>query len=273
MACSRQRAARRRERHDDGEHRYEPSMGHVPVPGAGPGVGHARRSMARGLLGESGERRRTRPDPRAIEGWLGLRLVFLPPTDGRREHAIHELLRRLAPEELGQLDRLVDDRRGRRIAEDPELEERNAQDVAVDRGHLRQRELGRQRLDLLVQRALVLEHSFDQLPGEIRGVLGQPRAERAPFPGLLRIGAIEVDLEERLERHATRRMTARARRTLLHWSSGAVAAVVPIASTSFVATARCATAIAHRIMFARARPCVTTETAAMPRSGAETYGS
>ena len=116
----------------------------------------------------------------------------------------------------------------------------------------------------------MLQDAFDELPREGGRVLGQPRAERAALPCLLRVSAIEVDLEERLQRDPPRGMTAGPRRALPH---AAGAASVPIASTRRVSTARSPTAIAQRIMFARARPCVTTDTPAMPKSGAETYGS
>src|SRR5437773_1551254 len=203
-------------------------------------------------------------------GHLAFSSIRSPPADGRREHAVHELLGGFAAEELGQLDRFIDDRRGGRVAQHAELVQRDAQDVAVDGGHLRQRELRRERVDLLVELLLVLEHALDELPGESCGILGETGPERAPLPGLLWISAIEVDLEERLQRHAARRVTAGTDLRLPH---AAGAAVVPMASTSRVATARSPTAIAQRIIFARARPCVTTLTPAMPRSGAETYGS
>ncbi len=116
----------------------------------------------------------------------------------------------------------------------------------------------------------MLEDAFDELPCECRRILGETRAERATLPGLLRVSTIEVDLEERLQRDPSGGMPAGARRSL---PQAAGATPAPIASTSPVATARSPTAMAHRIMFARARPCVTTDTPAMPRSGADTYGS
>jgi hypothetical protein len=121
----------------------------------------------------------------------------------------------------------------------------------------------------------MLEHALDQLPREVRGLVGETGAEGATLPGLLCVGTVEIDLEERLQRDPTRRVTAGARRSLLHGRSiyAAVAALAPIASTRREETARSATAIAQRTMPARARPCVTTETPAMPRSGADTYWS
>jgi hypothetical protein len=112
------------------------------------------------------------------------------------------------------------------------------------------------------------ENSLDEIPRERGGLFGETRAERAPLPGLLRIGAIEIDLEEGLQGEASRRMATAAR-----WPLAADATPSPSASRSRVEMARSATSIARRIMFARARPCVTTEMPATPRSGADTYGS
>ena len=114
------------------------------------------------------------------------------------------------------------------------------------------------------------EHALDEVPSERAGLFRQPGAKRAALPRLLRIGTVEVDLEEGLEREPPRRMATAARRPLAH---AADATPSPSASRSRVETARSATSIARRIMFARARPCVTTEIPATPRSGAETYGS
>src|SRR5262249_7504129 len=124
--------------------------------------------------------------------------------------------------------------------------------------------------------ASVLEHALDELPGEARGRVGKARAKRTALPGFLRVSPIEVDLEERLQRDATRWVAAGAltcgvARDLRGHAAGTAA--VPIASTRRVVTARSATAMAQRIMLAFARPWVTTDTPAMPRSGADTYGS
>ena len=45
----------------------------------------------------------------------------------------------------------------------------------------------------------MLQNTFDQIPRECGCLLGESRAKCAPLPGLLRVGAIEVDLEERLQ--------------------------------------------------------------------------
>src|SRR2546428_13195946 len=113
-------------------------------------------------------------------------------------------------------------------------------------------------------------HQRDQNPRERGGLLGESRAERDTLPGLPGIGTIEIDPEEGLRRKAARGMTPAARWPLAH---AADATPSPSASRSLVETARSATSIARRIMFARARPCVTTEIPATPRSGADTYGS
>jgi len=123
----------------------------------------------------------------------------------------------------------------------------------------------------------------DEVPGERGGFLGQARTERAALVRLARIGAVEVDLEQRLERQPPRGMPSAARRApcSLRGPGGgasrlfyaADATPSPITLTRSVATARSATTIAHRIIGPRARPWVTTETPATPRSGAETYGS
>jgi len=102
-------------------------------------------------------------------------------------------------------------------------------------------------MDLDVELLPMFEDAFDELPREVRGLVGEAGTERAALPGLLRVGAVEVDLEQGLQRDPARRMTAGARSSL--------------------------TAIAQRTMFARARPWVTTDTPAMPRSGADTYWS
>jgi len=123
----------------------------------------------------------------------------------------------------------------------------------------------------------------DQLPGERCRFLGQARTESATLVRLAWIRAIEVDLEQRLERQPPRGMPSAARRA--PWSFqgpgggaprlfyAADATPSPITLTRPLATARSATTIAHRIIGARALPWVTTETPATPRSGAETYGS
>ena len=120
----------------------------------------------------------------------------------------------------------------------------------------------------------MLEDALDDLPGEGGRLLGQSRSECTALPGLFGVGAVEVDLEERLQGQTSRGVTAAARRPR---GAGAHAAfrvgISAITSTSRVSTARSATSIARRIMFARARPWVTTETPATPSSGAETYGS
>ena len=113
----------------------------------------------------------------------------------------------------------------------------------------------------------MLQHPVDKVPRERAGLVREAGAERAALPGLLCIGAIEVDLEQRLEREPPRGMAATARGTLAH---AADATPSPSASRSRVKTARSATSIARRIMFARARPWVTTEIPATPRSGADT---
>src|SRR5438477_6692859 len=133
-----------------------------------------------------------------------------PPTDGRREHPVDELRRRLGPEQLGQLDRFVDDHAGRGIAKDTELEQGDAKHVLVDLGHLVDRPLRRQGRDLRVELLAVGKHALDELPGEIRRLLGQAGAERAARPGVPRVTAVEVDLEQGLQGHAARRMAAGA---------------------------------------------------------------
>ena len=117
----------------------------------------------------------------------------------------------------------------------------------------------------------MVKNSLDELPRKARGLLGQSRTKRAAIVGLARIGAIEVDLEKRLKSKPPGRMTATARRSRAH--AAVVEAPWPMASMSRVATERSATSIARRIMFARARPWVTTDTPATPRRGAEAYGS
>jgi len=116
----------------------------------------------------------------------------------------------------------------------------------------------------------MLQYALDQIPRKCRRLFREARAERAALPGLLGIGAIEVDLKKRLEGETSRGMAAAARRPVAH---AADATPSPSASRSRVETARSATSIARRIMFAFARPCVTTEIPATPRSGADTYGS
>src|SRR2546428_56990 len=199
-----------------------------------------------------------------------LRGPLLAAPDGRGEHAVHELRRGLRAEHLRELDGLVDDHAGRRVAGDAQLVERDAQHVAVDPGHLVDRELRSERRDLGVELLAVRDHAVDDFPGEGAGFVGEARAERAALPGLAGVRAIEVDLEEGLQGEAPRGMPAAAR-----WSRGHAAEATPstIASISLVATARSATSMAWRIIAARARPWVTTDSPATPRSGAEAYGS
>src|SRR5438093_5782894 len=233
----------------------------MTAPGSRAAIGMCRRT-AKGCAG----------NPTASEGepgsWRRMsasgRLVAAP--DGRGEHAVHELRRGLGAEHLRELDGLVDDHAGRRIARDAQLVQRDAQHVSVDARHLVDGDLGRQRRDLGVELFAMRDHAIDDLPGEGAGLVGQAGAECAALPGLAGVRAVEVDLEEGLECEAPRGMPAAAR-----WSRGHAAEATPsvIASMSLVATARSATSIAWRIIPALARPWVTTDTPATPRSGAE----
>jgi hypothetical protein len=116
----------------------------------------------------------------------------------------------------------------------------------------------------------MLQNTFDEIPREGGSLLREPSAERAALPGLLRVGAVEVDLEKRLQGEPAGGMPTAASRP---FAQAADATPSPSASSSRVDTARSATSIARRIMFAFARPCVTTEIPATPSSGADTYGS
>src|SRR5207237_960177 len=62
----------------------------------------------------------------------------------------------------------------------------------------------------------MLQDTLDQIPRERPGFVRQACPKRAALPGLFGIGAIEVDLEERLEREAPRGMATAARRLLAH---------------------------------------------------------
>src|SRR5439155_10650767 len=174
------------------------------------------------------------------------------------------------PKHLRELYGLVDHNAGRRVGGDAKLVQRDAQHVAVDARHLIDRALGRELGDLRVEILAMGEHPLDEVPGKRAGFLRQSGAKRAALPGLLWVGAIEVDLEEGLEGEPPRGMAASARRPLAH---AADATPSPSASRRRVATARSATSIARRIMFARARTCVTTEIPPTPRSGAGAYGA
>src|SRR5260221_2953154 len=87
-------------------------------------------------------------------------------THGGRQYTIDELRRGLRAEQLRQLDRFVDDHAGERRAGDAQLVEGDAQHVLVDLGHLLDRELGRQRRDLGIERFPVRQHALNEIPGE-----------------------------------------------------------------------------------------------------------
>src|SRR5919201_1723151 len=80
------------------------------------------------------------------------------------EDAIHKLCRGLAAEKLGQLNRLVDGGPERHCSIAVQgFIEADAQHVAVDRRHLRQRPQRRALLDQAIDGRAVLEHAGDQL--------------------------------------------------------------------------------------------------------------
>src|SRR3990172_1802198 len=84
----------------------------------------------------------------------------------RAQHSVHEARRAVRPEFLGQLDGFVDRDAHRRDLGDVELENGDAQHVAIDDGELANWPLRRMPLDQRVEPIALAQHAGDQGAGE-----------------------------------------------------------------------------------------------------------